>query len=463
MPALDSLTIGLQHTCLTSGGGAELRVTLRSTAAADGSEYAYLSCTISNDKGFSDQQSLEGQFTNTFRFSPVPDGMYTITATDQAGREALKENYEVACGSLGTADSCDLSVTDLRVFQPTQAGAAGSLSVQVATSAPSYTVSVTRLSDNFTEQLAPVYTPGLFQLGAVKAGSYRFNFKDAKGCTASVDVTINAAPAPPVVVAPPPVSLWFAVGGLQPRPALLATPVSGLHDLNFAARVGLHVVVELRRPEQPAGDYFARLRKTVRREAEQVDISQALHTQLRPEARYPVGLVAHDQDATLAFRARYREVDQQGAGEWQEEDVVHYAVLSAVPAQLPTRTYLADAASPAKPLSAFASGQAVHWAGLPLDLTVWLPERAADEVWYAEFLYRNGFHQELEIRSVALPASLRPGVTRIPLPDKPPAQATTVTVTLRNPSRPNSGGEPLPTTQPKHDFKIPDFNDNDLR
>ncbi|TGD80297.1 hypothetical protein [Hymenobacter wooponensis] len=455
MPALDTVTIGVQHTCSTTGGGAELRVTVRSTSS-EGATSVF--CSVQGADGTLQTLGSTGA-SATLKFGGVKDGEYTITGGDNTGLESEPRTYTVACGNVGTAESCDLSVTDLKVYQPTQAGATGSMSVQVATSAANYTVSVTRLSDNFTEQLAPIYTPGQFQAGAVPAGSYRFNFQDARGCKASVDVTINAASAPPVVVPPPPVPRWFAVGGLQPRPAYLATPVSSLHDSNFAPRIGLHVVVELRRDGQELP--FARLRKTVRKEAEQVDISQALHTQLRPEARYPVGVVTHDADATLAFRARYREADQQGEGDWQEEDVVHYAVLSALPEFDPTTAYLASATTPAKPLSAFASGQAVAWNGLPLDVAVWLPTpRPAT---YAEFVYRDGLGRTLDVRSIELPASLPAGVTRVPLPLKPHAQASTVTFQLTDTAR-TSAPDELPPVRPEaHDYAIPDLNDNDYR
>lgn len=460
MPALDSLILGVKHTCLTPGPGAELAVTLRSTTSS--SDPAYLSCEISKPGGFSSLKTLEGQYSTTFRFSPVEDGVYTIVGRDQDQREVSRTDYEIKCGGVVAAPgTCDLAILDVVVFPPTDAQSGGAIAFTLSTSAASVLASAALVSNpsNPVAGLSGPQAPGRYTLYNLPAGEYQLLLADSNGCTLPLQpFTVPAYVAEPVPVVPP-VPLWFAVGGLLPRPALLLTEVSSLHDTNFAPRIGLHVQVELTRDgeEEP----FARLRKTVRRTLETVDISQALHTQLVPEARYPVGVVSHDGLATLAFRARYREVDQDGEGEWQELDVVDYAVLSAVPQREPIATYLATANAPAKSLSAFDSGQAVHWVGLPFDVAVWLPEERPAAL-YAEFLYRNGFGQTLEVCSIELPSSLPPGVTRVPLPKSPPALATTLTFQLTDTAR-TTAPDQVPTVPELHDYLIPDLNDNDFR
>ncbi|WP_045689414.1 hypothetical protein [Hymenobacter sp. AT01-02] len=461
-----ALTLGIQHTCLTPGPGAELRVTVRASDLAAVRPRVFATVSKNGQEVYS---GTVAKAANTFRFTPVADGTYSITATDQDG-ETETRDYTIKCGTVAgggtdaSADACDLAISDVVVYSPTTPGGTGSVAFTLSTTAASILASVSLVSNpsNPVGGLAGPQAPGRHTIYNLPVGELQILTGDSRGCSLPLyQFTVKEAPAPPPEPVVPPVPLWFAVGGLQPRPALLPTPVSKLLTSANQPRVGLHVQVELRRPEEERP--FARLRKAARRLDEVVDLSEALHQELVPEVHYPQRVVAHDEDATLPFRVRYREVDAEGEGEWKEQDVTHYAVLSAVPALLPVSTYLADAPTPASPLSAFRSGQAVHWAGLPLDVAVWLPERAADAVWFAEFLYRNGANQEVEIRTLELPASLPPGVTRIPLPDSPPTTATTVTVTLRNPPRETAGNEPLPDKLPVHDFLIPDVNDNDFR
>ncbi|WBO86067.1 hypothetical protein [Hymenobacter yonginensis] len=309
--------------------------------------------------------------------------------------------------------------------------------------------------------------PGVPLLLLTTYGTHTLRVEDARGCRVEQTVEVTApAPEPEPEPEPLPAPAYYAVGGRVPRPALLATPVSDLFTAGSQPRPGLHVELELSRPDAEAP--FARLRKTVRRQRELVDVAQALHAELVPEMRYPTGRRArYDGQATLSFTYRWREVDATGTGEWQQARGAHYALLSAVPPELPATAYVAYVARPALPLSAFPSGQLVQAVGLPLELAVWLPERAAGATWYAEWRYLDGYGSELEIRSVPLPASLPAGVCRLSLPPDPLPCATQLVLTLTDTDRSYPGSCPVVVAPPPpagiHDFLISDLTDTDFK
>ncbi|TGE29727.1 hypothetical protein [Hymenobacter metallicola] len=374
------------------------------------------------------------------------------------------EANSVECGYV----DCSLSVSGLQVYQPTQTGDLGGLRVIISTEAISFTVSITQLADNTTEFLTGAFTPGPFQLYNLKSGAYRLNVTDANGCQASVDYTITAFVPPVEDPDPLPATRWHAVGGLLPRPALLATPVTSLTDTNNEARFGLHVEVELTREgdEQP----FARLRKTARQLTEVVDVSTLLHAQLRPELAYPQGIVTPDRAAFLDFRYRYREVDALGVADWVAPPGLQRAALCALPIgpfdENNPNLYVASAQDPAYLVMAFPSGQAVQWVGLPQEVTVWLPDAREADL-FAEFVYRDAAGAELEIKTLVVARQLPAGVTRIPLPANVLPCAATVTFRLTDTDRAYAGScvEAGPVDPPAtaHDFNISDLSDNDFR
>ncbi|TGE22819.1 hypothetical protein [Hymenobacter metallicola] len=424
-----------------NGGGEVNRpvATAEELGYADGEEITYV-CEASNTKVL-------------FRASlDKPFAVFTVEANS------------VECGYV----DCSLAVSGLQVYQPTQAGDLGSLRVVVATEAISFTASITQLADNTTEFLTGSFSPGPFQLYNIKPGAYRLHLTDAYGCQLPVDYTITAFVPPVEDPDPVPPTRWHAVGGLLPRPALLATPVTSLTDTNNEARFGLHVEVELTREgdEQP----FARLRKTARQVKEVVDVSTLVHAQLRPELAYPLGIVTPDRAAFLDFRYRYREVDALGPSDWVETLGLQRAALCALPIgpfdDNDPGLYVASAQDPAYLVMAFPSGQAVQWVGLPQEVTVWLPDAREADL-FAEFVYRDAAGAELEIKTRVVAPELPAGVTRIPLPSNPLPCAATVTFTLTDTDRAYAGScvEAGPVDPPttSHDFNISDLSDNDFR
>ncbi|WBO86068.1 hypothetical protein [Hymenobacter yonginensis] len=79
--------IGIQHTCLSPGPGAELRITLRKTGNF-GTEPVTLSVAVLNSQGEQVFADFYAGSSTTFRFSPAPDDTYTITGTDEKHRRA---------------------------------------------------------------------------------------------------------------------------------------------------------------------------------------------------------------------------------------------------------------------------------------------------------------------------------------------------------------------------------------
>ncbi|RPD45497.1 hypothetical protein DNI29_19135 [Hymenobacter sediminis] len=469
------LKIGVQHTCLIPGPGAEMRVTVRTDVFSAGGLYR-VECVVRNAQGQMIGAETADASSQTFRFSPVPDGPYTIEARNQLD-ELEEAEYTISCSGGGVVEApvCDLTLSGLKEYQPLEPGGVGAVSFVVSTSAPTWLGQVLRADGSVYVQLATrppgqVYAMG--ELGNIPAGTYQVKIRDSKGCTAELSFTINGVEPVAVAPLPEPATRWHAVGGLLGRPAELPTPVTRLTTNDNSPRVGLHVVVELFQPEQERP--FARVRKTVRKEAELIDVSAALHAHLRPVLEYPQGIVTPDPAASLDFRYRYREIDAEGAGEWVEPRGLHRAVLCALPegpyAEQEPASYVADTVHPAYLLPAFPQSQGVQWVGLPLDVAVWLPDgREADL--FAEFVYRDAFGAELEIKTQVVAASLPAGVTRIPLPatDVLPCAAT-VTFALSDTDRayrgscgPVGGNLPTPPRPEPHDFNISDFNDNDFR
>ncbi|MCA8830290.1 hypothetical protein [Hymenobacter pini] len=463
MPALDSITLGVQHTCLSLGHGAELRVTVRSTSSLDGDPS--VSCTVSGPDGVVLADTGAG-FSNTFRFSPVADGEYTIEASDYAGKRASR-TYTISCGAAGPAEpapgTCDLALSGLQVMPSTTRA-----SVEVTASTTAAWVKATLVAADGTPLSDyPAGTPaGQLLFILVPEGTHTLTVEDSRGCKVTEQVVVELVPVQPPTPAPEPAPAFYAVGGRLPRPALLDTPVTALLTPEGQPRPGLHVQVELLRVGALAP--FARLRKTVRREAEQVDVAADLAVELLPQITYPPGLPAvYDSAATLPFAYRWREVDANSAGNWQEGPGRHYALLSAPAPNTPTGRYLAGQPT-AAPLSAFPSGQLVQAVGLPLDVAVWLPERAPGSTWFAEWRYLDGLGQEVEIRAVPLPDYLPAGVTRLSLPRDLLACAARAVLTLCDTDRSYAGTcqggvvvPPDPGTG-GHDFKIPDFSDPDF-
>lgn len=459
--------IGIQHTCLSPGPGAELRITLRKTGSL-GTEPVTLSVSVTNSQGEQVFADFFAGTSTTFRFSPAPDDTYTVTGTDESGN-IVERTYTIACGAPtgggGTAEpgTCDLAITAVQVLP---SSVRPSVEFTLTTTA-SWVKAVLLAADGTELSSFPAGTPPgvplLFLL--VPYGTHTLIVEDARGCRVEQPVQVTApAPEPEPEPEPLPAPAYYAVGGRVPRPALLATPVSALLTDGSQPRPGLHVELELSRPEAAAP--FARLRKTVRRQRELVDVAQALHAELVPEMLYPTGRLArYDGQATLPFTYRWREVDATGAGEWQQARGAYYALLSAVPGELPATTYVADAGRPAPALSVFPSGQLVQPVGLPLELAVWLPERQA--TWYAELRYLDGYGAELEIRSVPLPGTLPAGVCRLSLPPDPLLCATQLVLTLTDTDRSYPGSCPVATTPPPpagiHDFLISDLTDTDFK
>ncbi|RFP65922.1 hypothetical protein D0N36_06880 [Hymenobacter lapidiphilus] len=467
MPPLGSVRVSAQHTCLPNGAGAELRVTVRTTTS-QGLDAPLLFVSVLGPNGAEYTDSFAGA-AHTFRFSPVADGAYALSARDQADNEATG-SYTVSCGGAGPPvppTSCDLVLTDVVTTSATTVGGTGNFTAVLNTSAPPVTAIVTRLSDNQTEQLAPNYPAGPIEFYRVPVDAYRYVFTDAARCTATLEVTITEpAPPPPPdpnEPAPPaPAPRFVAVGGLLARPALLTTPVFTLTGAQGQPRRGLHVELELSREGSPAP--FARLRKTVRQLDEQVDAAALLATLLQPGQPRSNLPVFGDNDVSQAFTYRFREVDAEAAGEWQQDAGRYVAVLAALPPLVEEDDYLAGYLS----FSAFPSGQLVQQVGYGLELTAWLPGARIGE-WWAELRYLDQSGSEVSIVTRPIPAYVPAGVLRVALPARPPVCAASVEFRLTDTNRAYEGtcpdGQPTTTPPPTggpHDFNILDFTDPDF-
>ncbi|UOR06248.1 hypothetical protein MUN82_03930 [Hymenobacter aerilatus] len=260
-----------------------------------------------------------------------------------------------------------------------------------------------------------------------------------------------------------PGSQWFAVGGLYPPVAALATPVSSLFKADQTPRQGLYVEVELYRITETVP--FARLRQAVRSQYTTTNAEPYLRGLLDTEA-VPVRVDAYvDDTATVVFNYRYREVDSEGVGQWRQHPASHYAVLSAPESSL--RPYIAG--SDALPLTAFA--EPTQFVGYPLEVSAVLP---ADRLgtWYAQWRYLDSAGRQVEVKAVPLPADLPAGVVRLRVPPLPPVCAASVELTLMDIDRTSAANcAPVvvtpPTTTPvkpaPRDFNSSDFNTSDYR
>jgi hypothetical protein len=139
-----------------------------------------------------------------------------------------------------------------------------------------------------------------------------------------------------------------------------------------------------------------------------------------------------DGDACLRFFYRYRVVDSRGAEPWVTRAGERYAVLAALPGATDTMApYVADGTG--RVASVFDGGEATHFVGYPLEVSVLLPP--ADQMRYAELRYLDAWGRAVEIRSLALASTLPAGMLRIPLPNDPPVCATQLEVSVRDDDR----------------------------
>jgi len=375
--------------------------------------------------------------------------------------------------------ACDLTLLEFDVVQASAAGL-GSVSARFSSSAGGITARLWRdLTDpNFVYR--PVDGGGRISWHNLPEGRYLLEVNDAancgiseryvtmeryevRGCTNPFASNWNPAATTDDGSCQLPASQWFAVGGLYPPAAALATPVASLLTLNQTLRQGLHVEVELTR--LGAATPFATLRQTVRSQFVSVNAEPYLRSQLDTEA-VPVRVDAYmDETATVAFTYRYREIDSLSVGPWRQHPATHYAVLSAPESSL--RPYVAGA--DALSLTAFA--QPTQFVGYPLEVSAVLP---ADRTgtWYAQWRYLDNAGQQVEVKAVPLPADLPAGVVRLRVPPLPPVCADVVELTLTDINRASAANcAPVvitpPVTQPgkveARDFNSFDFNTSDYR
>jgi hypothetical protein len=223
---------------------------------------------------------------------------------------------------------------------------------------------------------------------------------------------------------------WEPVGGVLPNPVLLKVEATLLAA--GVARAGLHVEVELWRPNAAAA--FASFRATVRTATQYVDAAPYLRAELVALQRYAATSSSPliDADASLRFFYKYRVVDRTGPEPWLTRAGERYAVLAALLGAADTMApYVADGTGSVA--SVFDDYEATQFVGLPLEASVLLP--ASNQVRYAELRYLDAYQKPVEIRSYALAADLPAGMLRIPLPSDPPVCAAFVEVSVRDDNR----------------------------
>jgi hypothetical protein len=353
--------------------------------------------------------------------------------------------------------ACTLAILLLEVKSPTSLGGAGAVRYKITGADFTTFADVAIYATPGGAQVFEARDIGITYQGDAEylvsspqlvAGDYHLTAVQHEGqdneCRASLDFTVTApTPAQLVDTSLADAPKWEPVGGVLPNPVLLKVEATLLTA--GVARAGLHVEVELWRPDAAAA--FARFRATVRTATQYVDAAPYLRAELVALQRYAAtaGSPFIDEDASLRFYYKYCVVDRTGAEPWQTRAGARYAVLAALPQAADTMApYVADGTG--KVASVFDDYEATQFVGLPLEASVLLPPYVGTPRW-AELRYLDAYNNPVEIRSYALAVDLAAGMLRIPLPNDPPLCAVAVEVSVRDDNRAFVGtcGHVIPT------------------
>ncbi|TGE08758.1 hypothetical protein [Hymenobacter fodinae] len=235
MPALGTVTIILGAASCKADGGVQ-PFTLRTTSDADANNNTNVQYSIVNEANEDIDSGGAIGADESFQATALPNGSYTIYATDHAGA-STQRSFTVDCHLV-----CDIATSDLAVSQPIAPETKGTVSVKVTTSADTFRGAITALSsNNEVVQLAPIYTSGqTVVINQVPQGSYRLTFTDSDNCSAFVEYSIGdpVEPEVPPQEAPElmpadftPVHLPVIIGCRMPA------TVVGEADMLFVAQV----------------------------------------------------------------------------------------------------------------------------------------------------------------------------------------------------------------------------------